>query len=1046
VKVDFEALIEAEQRARRQAEMARDRTRRLQELTSALSGAIEKTQVASILVDAGRAALGAAAGFVWLERDHDTLELVAQAHDGRRGELDRFSIIPRGARMPVCAALASGQPILLENIQAMVDGYPDSIGPAQSPFRSWAVMPLMARGKGIGAASFSFADERLFSDDDRELLAAITGQAALALERSLLLEAERRARMEAEVARQRERQLHQLAARLSRARTPREVATLSSQEVLDVLGAHSAGVAVRVGDAVQFLGISGVHDPQRMAKLAHVPVDAPLPQAEAIHRNEVVWVVSQAELAARYPHLEESWRSRGTRAWGAVPFRYEGRAIGAVSLSFTTERDLSGAEREFLFALGELTAQALERARLYEALQKSEEELQVALTAARAATWSVDLRTMSSTRNVSYQRLLELPEALAPADFGAIHPDDRATARAALDRAVRDGVPYTPEIRVRRGDGTYTWVRSHGRVIKGPDGQPAMVAGVIVDIDEQRRASLRADEERRINETLNRLGWSFGSELDQGRLVQLITDEISKLVGAELGAFFQATGGDDSYALVTVSSSSADRFGALRRPRATPLLAETLVDHRPVRLDDVTQDPRFGADGAQPAGHPRVRSYLAVPVVARTGEVYGSLLFGHPEPGRFTADHERLAISIAAQATVALENARLYTTVRQQKEQLEEAVERARLADRRKDEFLAMLGHELRNPLAPIATALDLMNLKGSTALTQEREVIRRQVDHLARLVDDLLDVSRITRGKIQLIREPVEVAAVLAKAIEMASPLFEKRMQELSIDVPLTGLGVEADPTRLAQVFHNLLTNASKYSEPRTRITLRARGVDGQVIVEVQDQGMGISADLLPDVFDVFVQGQRAIDRSEGGLGLGLAIAKSLCELHGGRIQASSSGPGSGSTFTVMLPAAGQPSAVAFSAPPAPPVQTAGRVRVLVVDDNIDAAQTLHEFLAFMGHDAAVAHDGVAALELASSFRPQVAVLDIGLPVMDGYELARRLRAQQAGAELRLIAVTGYGQENDRLRSREAGFDHHLVKPIALDALIPLLAPEPSP
>jgi signal transduction histidine kinase/CheY-like chemotaxis protein len=403
----------------------------------------------------------------------------------------------------------------------------------------------------------------------------------------------------------------------------------------------------------------------------------------------------------------------------------------------------------------------------------------------------------------------------------------------------------------------------------------------------------------------------------------------------------------------------------------------------------------------------------------------------------------RAAESIARQATVALENARLYKTVREHKEQLELAVERVRLADRRKDEFLAMLGHELRNPLAPIATALELMELKDKSALHSEREVIRRQVDHLSRLIDDLFDVSRITRGKIQLTRQVLEIGAVLAKAIEIASPLLEKRMQRLVVDVPRDDLPGDADPTRLAQVFQNLLTNAAKYSEPGSQIVLRARGDAEQVIVEVTDQGIGISADLMPRLFDLFVQDDRALDRSQGGLGIGLTIVKSLCELHGGTISAVSAGIGHGSTFTVMLPRA------ARADPPIPVrasehvARPATGIRVLVVDDNIDAAQMLHEFLTTLGHESVITHDAVAALELADAFRPDIAVLDIGLPVMDGYELAHKLREQLGPEKLRLIAVTGYGQETDRTRAREAGFDHHLVKPIALEALVSMLETE---
>ncbi len=986
--LDNARLFEAEQQARRQAEAARDRTRRLQKLTEALLGAVEKTQVASIMVDAGRAALGAAAGFVWLRGDGDNLELVVHDDAGRPGQMDRFAKVPLAAPVPLCEAVRTGQPLMFENIEAMYTRYPAAIRPDQTAFRAWAVVPLMVGGAGMGGVSFSFSDERAFTDEDRQLLTAIAGQASLALDRALLLESERRASAEADAARLRERQLHQLAARLSRARTPREVTAISAEEAHCVVGAVWAGASVRVGDELHILGVAGTYDPGRLAKVAHVPMTFAVPAAEAIRSGQVVWAAGEGALAARYPHFEASWRGHGVRSWGAVPFSFEGRS-GAISVAFAEARELGNRDRDFLRAVGELTAQALERARLYEALQDSEERLRVALSAARAATWSVDLATMTSTRDPSYAELLDLPaDGGAAADFAMIHPDDRAIAREAYERSMRDGVPYTPEVRLRRGDGTYTWIRAHGRVICGPDGKPTAMAGVIVDIDEQKRASVRADEERRINDTLHRLASSFASELDHDRLVQLITDEIGSLIGAEQ-AFF-----------------------GLGQPPAA-------------RQHDATS------------------SHLVVPVVTRTGEAYGTLSFKHSQPGRFTAAHERLATSIAGQAAVALENARLYKTVRDQKEQLEHAVERARVADRRKDEFLAMLGHELRNPLAPIATALDLMDLKASSAVHKERQIIRRQVDHLSRLVDDLLDVSRITRGKIQLMREVVEIAAVVAKAIEMASPLLEKRRQELSIDVPREGLAVDADPTRLAQVFQNLLTNASKYSEPGTLIALRARSDGERIVVQVRDQGIGIPPELLPELFDVFVQGERAIDRSEGGLGLGLAIAKSICELHGGHIEAASASPGGGSVLTVTLPAAARAEAAPRAPRASPVVRTAGAVRVLVVDDNVDAAQTLHEFLGHIGHDSAVAHDGVAALELARSFRPQVAVLDIGLPVMDGYELARRLRAQHQGAPLRLIALTGYAQEDDRTRAHEAGFDHHLVKPIALDALMPLLLVE---
>jgi PAS domain S-box-containing protein len=1041
IALDNARLFAAEQEARRHAEEARDRMRRLQKLTATLSSAVEKHQVVSIMVDAGRAALGAAAGFAWLLRDDATLELAGCEHAGKPGRIEQFKTISMTAPLPICDAIRSARSMLFENRAAMTAGYPSAIPPGESSFRAWAVIPFVVAGRGVGGLSFSFSDERLFSEEDRELLAAMMGQASLALERCMLLEAERRARADAEAARQRERQLHVLAARLSSALTPPQVGAIACEEVVSVLRAYSSAASVHDGAEVRILGTGGPRDEACLARVARVPLAAAIPIAEAVRRAEPVWCASEAELAARYAHVEGIWRKLGIRSWGAVPFRFEGGTVGSLALSFTTERELSSEDREFLSGVGQLTAQALERARLYEALQTGEERLRVALTVGRAATWRLDLATGIATRDPAYRAMLGVRDEHAVATDEAIHPDDRAAVRAQFERTLRDGTPFEPEVRMRRDDGTYIWTRSHGRLMYGPDGKPSMLAGVIVDIDEAKQASLRADEERRINETLHRLGSSFASELDHDRLARLITNEITSLVGAEFGAYFHSSGEAGSFAPHTISSGHVERYRDLPSPHATPLLAQTLVARQVVRLDDVLADPRYGATSAQPEGHPVVRSYLAVPVVARSGEVFGSLLFGHPEVGRFTAVHERLAASIASQAAVALENARLYKTVREQKEQLELAVEHVRLADRRKDEFLAMLGHELRNPLAPIATALELMDLKGISVLHKERDVIRRQVDHLSRLIDDLLDVSRITRGKIQLNRQVLEIGTALAKAIEIASPLLEKRLQRLAIDVPRDGLAVDADPTRLAQVFQNLLTNAAKYSEPGSQIVLRARRTADRVIVEVTDQGIGISADLMPRLFELFVQGDRALDRSQGGLGIGLTIAKSLCELHGGTISAASAGIGHGSTFTVTLPRAVRadpPGPVRASEPVA---RIATGLRVLVVDDNVDAAQTLHEFLSTLGHESAVAHDGVEALELARGFRPDIAVLDIGLPVMDGYELARRLRGLPGSKELLLIAVTGYGQETDRARAREAGFDHHLVKPIALDALVPLLA-----
>jgi signal transduction histidine kinase/ActR/RegA family two-component response regulator len=349
-------------------------------------------------------------------------------------------------------------------------------------------------------------------------------------------------------------------------------------------------------------------------------------------------------------------------------------------------------------------------------------------------------------------------------------------------------------------------------------------------------------------------------------------------------------------------------------------------------------------------------------------------------------------------------------------------------SSRAKDEFLAMLGHELRNPLAPILTALHLLRQRG--AWGREHEIISRQVGHLVRLVDDLLDVSRVTRAKIRLHLERLDLAQVVTRAVEMTSPLLEERRHRLSVDVP-AGLSLDGDPVRLAQVLANLLTNAARYTPPGGHVRVSAHRERDEIVIEVADDGPGIPADLLPRVFDLFVQGPRGPDRAEGGLGIGLALVKSLVALHGGTVDAQSGGAGHGATFRLTLPrevpaCTPAPLLPLLAAPP----RVARPLRVLVVDDNADAAALLAEFLAAAGHAVQIAHDGPAALAAAETRRPDAVVLDVGLPVMDGYEVAALLRERLGAAAPAIVGLTGYGQDRDRARSLAAGFRHHLVKP----------------
>jgi signal transduction histidine kinase len=419
------------------------------------------------------------------------------------------------------------------------------------------------------------------------------------------------------------------------------------------------------------------------------------------------------------------------------------------------------------------------------------------------------------------------------------------------------------------------------------------------------------------------------------------------------------------------------------------------------------------------------RDRIAAPIVDREGRTIGVIELTEKNEGEFSETDQAVLVQLARQASAAIVNAHLY-------DQLFESEKALRAADRRKDEFLAMLSHELRNPLSPILTALQLMELRGQ-ARTREYDIIERQVRHMARLVDDLLDVSRITGGKVVLKRETVELSTIIARAIEMASPMLEQRSHTLTVAAARTGLLVHADPGRLAQVFGNLLTNAAKYTEPGGSISVRALRRGEELVVSVKDNGMGIGPDLLPQIFEVFVQGARTLDRAQGGLGLGLHLTRTLVKLHDGSVTAHSEGHGAGSEFVVVLPAVGTTETPADESRPMPvdrPKSTSG-VRVLIVDDNEDAAGMLSDALAEIGFQVAVAYDGREALRIAVDFKPQAALIDIGLPVMDGYELARKLGESLAGERPRLVAITGYGLEHDRSRAHAAGFDAHLVKPV---------------
>ena len=530
---------------------------------------------------------------------------------------------------------------------------------------------------------------------------------------------------------------------------------------------------------------------------------------------------------------------------------------------------------------------------------------------------------------------------------------------------------------------------------------------------------------------LHSLGSRLSNSIELPRVLDEVLAAVTGLQGTGLGVVMLMD--TDRDAMVTAASVgfTPEQLAAAEgtpgdRPPLGPI---TSIISGGLVVEDTAPDPVFAPllETARRAG---CKAVCSTPLLTSGGTLIGTIATYFDRPRRPTDRETRLVELYARQAAEFIDNARLYREIRE--------------ADRHKDEFLAMLAHELRNPLAPLMNALHLLRPDGldRAEAEQVRTVAERQVRHLARLVDDLLDVSRISTGKIQLRKGPVDLNATIARAVDSARLLIESRHHELTVSMPDDPIFLEADAARLEQVVSNLLNNAAKYTEPGGKIELEAGREGDEASVRVRDTGIGIAPDLLPRVFDLFTQAERSLDRSQGGLGIGLTLVRRLVELHDGSVSVSSPGVGRGSEFTVRLPASPAPVDPngEHPGPGTVPAETTPK-RVLVVDDNEDGARLLARLLRASGHHAELAHDGPTALDAAIATPPDVVFLDIGLPGMDGFEVARRLRRLDGPNRALLVALTGYGREDDMRRSREAGFDLHMVKPVDPQALNDLLA-----
>jgi PAS domain S-box-containing protein len=624
-----------------------------------------------------------------------------------------------------------------------------------------------------------------------------------------------------------------------------------------------------------------------------------------------------------------------------------------------------------------------EAERTEQALRDSEERFRLATQAGKIGIWDWDVVADEISWSESLYGIHGVePDQLRPTVAGfesLIHPDDRQMVAGAIRRALQDDAPYELEFRAVRPDGEVIWLFTSAKVIR-EGGKAKRMLGATLDVTERKRVefALRESEER------------FAKAFNSSPL----SLTISSLVTGKL---------------VEVNETFVTVTGFSREEAIGRTTAELGVWARPGDREQELADV---------AGAGRLRNREYVFRVRDGQEITGILSAETIDIGG-----EPCALTVIQDIT--------------DRKKFEQAL---READRRKDEFLATLAHELRNPLAPIRNGIEVLKHAPADPVAGRAvlEMMDRQLAQMVRLVDDLLDVSRISRGKIELRTEPVELSAAIRNALETNRQAIEAAGHELVVDVPAEKILVEADLTRLSQVLANLLDNAAKYTPHGGRITLSVEAGADEVGVRVRDNGIGIPEHMIGQVFDLFTQVDGSLEKSQSGLGIGLTIVKRLVEMHGGRVAAHSEGPGKGTEFIVRLPrlaSAPAPDNLPHASSPRGPHR-----RILVVDDNRDAAESMAMMLEIIGHETSMAHDGHQALEVAEAFRPDTILLDIGMPGMNGYETCRRLRETPRGRDMVVVALTGWGQDEDRERSREAGFDHHLTKPVELATLQALL------
>jgi len=692
--------------------------------------------------------------------------------------------------------------------------------------------------------------------------------------------------------------------------------------------------------------------------------------ADQVVGRHIAEVAGSAAYESVRGYIDDVLQGRRVEFEQRVPYQQLGEHV--VHSVFEPERDASGRVIGFVAAVLDVT----DRRRAEAELKASHERQEFLIRSAGLGTFSCDLPFDTLQWNERMKAQFGLPpdaRVTITTFFERLHPDDVEPTAAAIRKAIDEHSLYDVHYRVRQVDGDYRWIRAIGRAHYDADGTAQWFDGIALDVHAERRA----EELLREREAL------FREMADDAPVVLWVTDASGTCTYLSK-QWYEYTGG-------TPAEQPPDRWADSVHPddlaHATQVFSGANSRQVPFTVDFRMRYRDGSYRWTVDAGMPRFNA---------NGEFQGYV-------GTVVDVHER---KIFEQALAD--------------------------ADRRKDEFLATLAHELRNPLAPLVTALRLLEIADGDAKIQQRAraIMNRQLTQMTKLVDDLLDVSRITRGKFQLRPETVTLGDILQSAVEAASSLVTANAHRLEVSIPEEPIHLHGDPTRLAQIFLNLLNNAAKYTPPNGTLRLSVRREGGQAVIDVADNGIGIAPEMIGGIFEMFVQAEHSRELSQGGLGIGLTLVKRLVDLHGGSIAVRSEGLGKGSTFTVRLPAlaAGAPQ----GAGDAQTLDAADQPRrILVADDSSDARESMELVLRRLGHDVRVARDGVEVLEIGEIFLPEVVLLDIGMPRMNGYEAARQIRMRPWGASALVVAMTGWGQPQDRERSRQAGIDHHFSKPV---------------